>query len=507
MFCSGKFLRYILIICIWMPFLGYGDLQTETQIEEILAPQILVIFGATGDLTKRKLVPALVRLARNERLPKEFIFIGVGRREMSPAQFLEEISAFVPKDDMKFWEELRGKIVYLRGDFEKPETYERLSNLIKEINSDWKDKGDRLFYLATPVSNFTTIVKQLYQSNLLKNQEELSRVLIEKPFGHDLASAVLLQKELSQYLDASQMYLVDHYLGKEMVRNLLAYRFVNPIFESFWNHDHIDHVSITISEDIGVESRGAFFEETGLLRDIIQNHAMQLLSLIAMEKPESFSSEDIRKEKVCVLQSIRPFPICELDHFIIRGQYAEGIINGSNVPGYRQENGVAQNSAVETFVAAKLFLDTPRWKQVPFYIKAGKRLSKKYAEIAITLKTPQRESDQKGSPNQLIFRIQPQEEVVFELNLSGTGATEMAPTKKLSLNLQDNQMHSFSNAYERILFDAMAGDPSNFASYEEHLIAWQLFSPVLDYWKQNPSLDFPDYVGGSEGPDISNLYN
>ena len=494
---TKRVITSILLILCSLPLFGVDTSKFPAE----HSPQIFVIFGATGDLTKRKLLPALTQLAKNEKLPKQFLCIGVGRRELSQVQFLEEISSFVSQKDPELWEKLKDKIVYLQGPFEKPETYEKISHLIKEFNLKWKAQANQLYYLATPQSSFDTIVKHLHHQNLLAEKEgSYSRILIEKPFGRDVSSAVQLQKQLSLHLNPEQVYLIDHYLGKEMVRNLLSLRFDNPLFESLWNREHIDHVSITVSEDLGIETRGTFWEETGLLRDMIQSHLMQLVCLTAMEKPKSHAEADIRKEKVRLMQSIRPFPDEKLDQYIIRGQYDEGVVNGTKVLAYRQEKGVAKDSGQETFIAAKLFIDSPRWSQVPFYIKVGKRLSGKFAEIALTFKSPKGDS-----PNQLILRIQPQEEVIFVVNMPTLDHSKIQ-TQRLSLNLREKYGNEIPDAYERLLYDAMLGDHSHFVSFEEHLISWRLFSPILQRWQQNPPRNFPNYESGSEGPDISALY-
>lgn len=480
-------MQYIRKIClffliIWMPL---HALHVEDQ-----KPQIFVVFGATGDLTKRKLVPALVNLLRHNKLSKEFTFIGIGRKELTYTQFCDDIGSFVQKKDQELWNELKSKITYLQGSFDKSETYEKLAHLLAET-----PHANHYFYLATPQSGFGTIVKQLNEHQLLQNCENCPRIIIEKPFGHDLDSALQLQKNLSHYAEKKQLFLIDHYLGKEMVHNLLSLRFNNSIFEPIWNSDYIENVTLTISEDIGIEGRGAFWEETGLLRDMIQSHAMQVISLIAMERPASFSGHEIRQEKLKVLEAIRPFPIDRLGEFIVRGQYGVGVIKGSQVPGYREESGVDPKSNVETFVAAKLFVDNPRWYQVPFFLKLGKRLTSRYAEVVIKFK----------SENQLIIRIQPQEEIVLELNIPTPGFTDDIKKEKISFNLRKSYGESIPEAYERLLYHALQGDHENFVSFDEHLATWRLYTPVLEQW-QKLSADFPNYVSGSEGPDVSLLF-
>lgn len=377
-----KKISILLAFCLFINFAACGyqaeslsktqELKNET-IDETLPPHILVIFGATGDLTKRKLIPAVVQLKRKGLLPDQFVCIGVGRREMSPAQYHNEIGSFIANEDREIWESFRKKMIYFSGNFEKKDTYARLLQLMQNFDQDLGTKGNRLFYLATPPANFAPIIEQIHQNGLLTDNghpaNPWSRVIIEKPFGHDLASAVELQQEITRHLNESQIYLIDHYLGKEVVHNLLTFRFDNPFIESFWNNQLIDHVTITLSEDIGVGTRGAFWEQTGLLRDLVQNHIMQLVSLAAMERPSSFDAADIRKEKIKLIESIRPFQFEKLDSQIMRGQYGSGKLNGTEIPGYRQETGVAADSPVETFVAARLFIDNARWSGVRFTSK------------------------------------------------------------------------------------------------------------------------------------------
>ncbi|HSX03945.1 MAG TPA: glucose-6-phosphate dehydrogenase [Rhabdochlamydiaceae bacterium] len=440
---------------------------------EKIAPHALVIFGATGDLTKRKLMPGLLQLFKKGELPDSFVCIGVGRRVLSDEEFRKDSGSFIAKEDRETWGAFSKKISYLHGSYEEEKSYVELAKRIKPY-------ANRLFYLATPEAGFSPIIKQLGSHELLKEQNNsFSRVMIEKPFGHDLDSAQRLQQEIAHYAKENQVFRVDHYLAKNMVDELVNFRFSNPLIEMVWNRQFIDHVSITLSEEAGVETRGSFWEQTGLLRDIVQNHAMQLLSLIAMEKPANSSSEELRKAKTKAIQSIRSFPLDHIDETIIRGQYGPGNQNGKPVPGYRQEMGVSPHSNIETFVAAQFFIDNERWNGVPFYLKAGKRLNKKEVEVAITFKSPVNQT-----PNQLIFRIQPNEQISFM-------------TYPLSFKTDPIQQE----AYEKLFREAMTGNSSHFVSFEELEASWQLLNPVLEYW-QNPSKDFPNYRAGSDGLEI-----
>lgn len=440
-----------------------------------LHSEVLVVFGATGDLTKRKLIPALINLYKHHQLDEDFTFIGIGRREISQSQFCDDISNFVSHGDKVIWNEFKEKVIYLQGSFDQDEIYKKLKDRLENKKN--------FFYLATPQSSFSPIVKKLHSHQLLTD----ARIIIEKPFGKDLDSARQLQKELYQHLEWKQIYLIDHYLGKEMVNNVLSLRFDNPILNSVWDYQHIDNVEITISEDIGIESRGSFWEETGLLRDMFQSHMMQVLSLIAMDKPISYSESDIRNEKVKILKAIRSFPLDNINNYIVRGQYDS----------YRKEKDVAANSNVETFVAAKIFIDNERWFNVPFILKAGKKLSKRFAEVVINFKLA----------NQLILRIQPQEEIALVLNVPVPGYVHEVKKEELVFSLREKYQDSIREAYERLLGQALKDDHTSFVCCDEHLLTWGLFTPILNHWAQNPPSNFPNYMSGSEGPDLAILKN
>lgn len=457
-------------------------------------PQVLVIFGASGDLTKRKLIPALAKLAGKGQLPEQFVVLGIGRRKETDSQFRESVSVFIEEKDMRGWQRLANHVFYLGGDFQEEKLYRKLAKRLRTLQGRFKTDGNALFYLATPPLSFAPIIKQLHGHGLTQEDTHWSRVIIEKPFGQDTDSAISLHNELTRYLKEEQIYLIDHYLGKEVLHNLLVLRFTNFVLENLWSHEHIDHVTITLSEDIGVESRGAFWEKTGLLRDVVQNHIMQMVSLLAMEKPKSFVPKHIHEEKTRLIESVRPFS----EATISRGQYGSGIINGKAVPAYREEKDVDPHSSVETFVAAELYIDNPRWEGVPFYIKAGKRLSKRLTEIIITFKS------EEGMPaNQLVLRIQPDEEISLTLNALIPGFRgEMQPVK-LNWPLSKVEGITIPEAYERLLHEAMNGQKFNFVSYAEVLAAWKLFTPVLKEWEEQPPQDFPNYSAGSDGPVIN----
>src|SRR5918997_235045 len=362
-------------------------LRDEQRLPRVPEPGIMVIFGASGDLTARKLVPALYDLAAQRRLPLEFAVVGISRSEMSHEEFrgklrkaLEEHRPGEVSDDV--WESFAGGIFYLPGDSTKPETYDGLMELLKKLDSERGTQGNRAFYLSSSPSLFPAIVENLGEAGLNEGGG-WSRLVVEKPFGRDLRSARELNAELQRYFDETQIYRIDHYLGKETVQNILALRFANGIFEPLWNQHYVDHVQITVAEDIGVGARGAFYEEAGAMRDIVQNHLMQVLCLTAMEPPVTFDAESVREEKVKVLKAVRPIPEDEVDDYAVRGQYTRGWVWGEEVEGYREGEDVDPNSVTETFVGLRLLVDNWRWAGVPFFIRSGKRMPKKATEVAI----------------------------------------------------------------------------------------------------------------------------
>lgn len=370
-------------------------LEEPNRSSRTMDPCVLVIFGATGDLTGRKLTPALYNLGREGMLPPNFATVGFARREKTHEEYRAEVKkdvstySRVKPIDETFWKNFEQQIFYHKSEFDDDAGYVALDALLKELDTKFATRGNRVFYLSVQPKYFPVIIQKLKTHGLIYNhhdKEKWSRVIIEKPFGHDSASAEELQKEISQYLDESQTYRIDHYLGKETVQNLLVFRFANSIFESIWNYKHIDHVQITVAEEIGIGTRGHFYEEEGLLRDILQNHMMQLLSLVAMEPPVSLSGSCIRDEKVKVIQSIRPLSEDDFQNTVIRGQYGSGLINGNDVISYRQEKDVNPNSNVETYLALRLFIDNWRWAGVPFYLRGGKRLPKEEPKLPSSLK-------------------------------------------------------------------------------------------------------------------------
>ena len=490
-----------------------NPLEESTRSSKMPEPCILVIFGATGDLTGRKLLPALYNLARESQLPAHFACVGFARRDKTNEQFrdemYEDVNTFsrTKPVDKKLWNDFSEHLFYHRSDFDNDEGYVSLKKLLEELDGKYGTKGNRLFYLSTQPSYFTTIIEKLSQHKLIYNtnqvQDKWSRIIIEKPFGEDLNSAEKLQKEIIQHIDESQIYRIDHYLGKETVQNLMVFRFANPIFESLWNNHHIEHVQLTVAEEIGVGTRGRLWEESGMLRDIVQNHMMQLLSLVAMEPPSNLSASAIHDEKVKVMESIRPFDAQALRKSIVRGQYNGGIVNEEAVHGYREEENVDPQSDVETFMAMELFIDNWRWAGVPFYLRAGKRLPKRATEIAVYFHEAPgylfKTSKKKNEQNTLVIRIQPDEGISLKINCKVPGMSAQIQPVKMDFRYGSYFGSAPPEAYERLICDCMAGDQTLFARIDEVMASWKLLTPILEEWKKETP-HFPNYDAGTWGP-------
>jgi len=492
-----------------------NPLREGLRLERMPDPFLFVLFGATGDLSHRKVVPALYQLWRSNLLPHEFMLVAIGRRPYNDETFreemlgaLEEYCRVLPLD-VGAWSEFARRISYCRMDFDDPAGFDQLAVRLTQLDGESSAGGNMLFYLATQESAFPVIVQQLGRVGLDREQHSggWRRVVIEKPFGRDLDSAVRLNREVGKVFREPQVYRIDHYLGKETVRNLLVFRFGNGIFEPLWNRRYVDHVQITMAESIGVENRGAFYEETGALRDVFQNHLLQLLTLVAMEPPATFEAEALRDEKVKVLRAIPGFAPHDVGRNVVRGQYRPGWVGASPVPGYRQEPGVDPESETETFVAARLTIDDWRWAGVPFYLRAGKRLAKRATEIAIQFKNvPHRlflESSTDPEPNLLALRIQPDEGILlrFVAKVPGLGLDIRA------VNMDFTYGSAFStdspDAYETLILDALLGDGSLFTRADEVEQAWSIVTPLLEAWFDAPAPEFPNYVAGSWGPEAA----
>jgi len=491
-----------------------NPLREGLRLERMPDPAAFVLFGATGDLAHRKVVPALFQLWRTNLLPHEFALVGIGRRPLGDDGFRTGLRASVEEHGRApltaaAWEPFAACISYQRMDFGDPAGYAALADRLDELDRTRGTAANRLFYLATQPSAFAEIIAGLGRAGL---DHEVHgggwrRVVIEKPFGRDTISAIRLNREVAKVFRESQVYRIDHYLGKETVRNLLVFRFGNGIFEPIWNRRYVDHVQITVAESIGVEGRGAFYEEAGATRDILQNHLLQLLSLVAMEPPATFEANALRDEKVKVLRSIAPLGPLEpaaVAPGVVRGQYGPGWVAGAAVPGYRAEPEVDPQSETETFVAVRLTIDDWRWAGVPFYLRAGKRLPKRATEIAVRFRAVPhalfKGTSVDPEPNLLALRIQPDEGILlrFAAKIPGLGL-DVRP-----VNMDFTYGSAFSvdspDAYETLILDALLGDASLFTRADEVETAWQVVTPILEAWARGRAPDFPNYEAGSWGP-------
>jgi glucose-6-phosphate 1-dehydrogenase len=486
------------------------------QPERTPDPCTVVIFGASGDLTKRKLLPALYHLEQAGLLPKDIAVVGVARRplqETFAADMREGIIAGggVEESDPKLTPFV-SKIQYHAMNFDDAAGYEALKKLLEDIDKKSGTCGNRLFYLATAPEYFSDIINYLGEHGMAKPQDESApngcktwvRTIIEKPFGHDLESAKALNDEVNKVFNEDQIFRIDHYLGKETVQNILVFRFANGIFENVWNRNYIDHVEITAAESIGIEGRGPFYETAGALRDVVQNHVMELLSFVAMEPPVSFEASAVRAEKVKVWRAITPIHPADT----IRGQYGPGNVDGKPVVGYRQEDRVHPRSQTETYAALRLEIENWRWAGVPFYIRAGKRLARRVTEITIQFKQPPlllfKDHEGKGAegikPNVISMRIQPDEGIALRFGAKVPGPNMNINPVTMDFNYEQAFGKSSANGYERLLLDAMLGDGTLFAHRDGVEATWSLMTPILEAWAKDPIKDFPNYPAGTWGP-------
>lgn len=484
-------------------------LQEEGRSLKNPDPCIMVIFGATGDLTGRKLFPAVYNLGKEGLLPTNFGCVGFARREKPIDEFRSEMEKNIDQFsrtkpiDQDYWNTFKEQIFYHQSQFDDDEGYKRLKEYLEKLDQQLKTKGNRVFYLSVQPKFFPLIIEKLHKNGLIYSEDDSqwSRVIIEKPFGKSLDSAGELQTNIQKFLSEKQIYRIDHYLGKETVQNLLVFRFANSIFESIWNAQNIDNIQISVSESIGIEGRGDFYEEEGFTRDIIQNHMMQLLTLVAMEPPANLEGDSIRDEKVKVLQCIRHFKDKDFVKSMVRGQYDKGFINGENAIPYREEPEVDKNSVRETFACFKFFIDNWRWSGVPFYLRGGKRLPKRATEIAITFKKPPGILFPGGKDsNVLAIRIQPDEGIALKINCKVPGPSSPIQPVKMDFRYGSYFGKAPPEAYERLIFDCMLGDSTLFARADEVLESWKIFTPILEYWENNPPKDFPNYQSGVWGP-------
>src|SRR5437899_4761409 len=483
----------------------------DFDVNPAAAPCVMVIFGATGDLTKRKLIPALCNLAQDNLLSPQFAIVGFATNDYTTESFRkmlgEEIPKYAPTPvDLKFWDGIAERIYYVRGDFQDSEEYKRLKEQIDEANKLHNTLGNRFFYLAVAPRFFSPIVNKLGECCLTKEESgQWARVIVEKPFGHDLESAKQLNQDLKQVLSENQIYRIDHYLGKETVQNVMVFRFSNNIIEPLWNRNYVDHVQITAAETVGVEHRGGFYETAGALRDMVPNHLFQLLTMTAMEPPISFDADEVRNKQAEVLHAIQPIGPEEVLTNMVRGQYGPGLIDGQRVAGYRGEPDVSPDSNTETFVALKLLIDNWRWAGVPFYLGTGRRLARRMPEVVVQFRrTPfvlfRNTTVKNLETNRLVIHIQPDEGISLSF-----GAKVPGSVMKLGLANMDFYYCNYfgdehSTGYERLLRDCMAGDATLFQRADMVEAGWSVIQPILDVWHALPARGFPNYAAGSWGP-------
>ncbi|MBV6803719.1 glucose-6-phosphate dehydrogenase [Xanthomonas campestris pv. lawsoniae] len=478
-------------------------------------PCIIVVFGARGDLTKRLVMPALYNLRRSGALGDEFAIVGMDHGDISErawrtnmgqsmTQLLSSRDAEFQTDqfDTATWDWLRERMHYLRGDFTDQGAYRSLGGVLDKLHKRYGTQGNVLFYLATAARFFEPVLLNLGEAGLVRQREGEGwrRVIVEKPFGHDLPSAKHLNATVAKVLHEDQVFRIDHFLGKETVQNILAFRFANGLFEPVWNRDRIDHVQITAAETIGVEGRGRFYDPTGCLRDMVPNHLFQLLAMIAMEPPAAFTTEAMHRRRAEVIEAVRPIR----PEDVVRGQYASGAVNRNAVPGYREEDTVPDDSDTETYVAMKLQVDTWRWAGVPFYLRTGKRLRERTTEIAIRFKpaplAPFRSTEVGGyGPDWLVLHIQPDEGISLQFDVKRPGAQVALAPVRMDFRYRDWFPKEYTVGYERLLQDCMNGEAGLFQDAAMVEGAWRIVQPILDAWKQPPS-DFPNYAAGSAGP-------
>ena len=477
-------------------------------------PCTIVIFGASGDLTKRKLLPALYNLKVLRLLPQDFAVIGVAVTPSSDEAYREKITddinefATRPVENSE-WDDFKNRSYYLEGDFNNPATFQTLAKRIEEVQATWKLPKNVLFYLAISPTFFAKVVEQLGAVSLTTESEGAwRRVIIEKPFGHDLDSARQLNLDLCKHLNESQIYRIDHYLGKETVQNIMVFRFGNSVYEPIWNRRYIDYVQITVAEELGVELRGGYYDHSGVLRDMVQNHILSVLSLIAMEPPSSISGDSVRNEKVKVLEAIRPMDPETVISNTVRGQYGPGVIDGKNVRGYRSEPDVNPQSNTETFVAMKLFVENWRWAEVPFFIRSGKRLAAHTTQVVIGFRRAPLllfggDMEENVKPNRLVLHMQPDEGITMDIHAKKPGPNINLVNVPLDFSYSDFGEHTAATGYETLLYDCMIGETTLFHRYDSVDASWRIVSPILDVWQALPARDFPNYASGSWGPAAS----
>lgn len=495
-----------------------NPLRDGLRIKQSTEPCAMVIFGASGDLTHRKLLPALYNLALEHPLPAGFSVVGFARRPYTDEQFrqqaLDAINVYsrLKPVSPQVWDSFASGIRYLQSSFSDPVGFERLNNLLNALDLERGTSGNRIFYLSTPPSQYPEIIQRLGAAGLNRNRKGWTRIIIEKPFGHDLASARILNRQVGKVFKEDQVYRIDHYLGKETVQNILVFRLANGIFEPVWNRRYVDHVQITVAENLGLEGRSAYYEESGAIRDMIQNHMLQLLTLVAMEPPIAFDANAVRDEKVKVLHALQPLIGHDVITNTIRAQYGPGWVGGKQVPGYTEENGVSPISTTETYVAMKIFIDNWRWAGVPFYLRTGKHLPKRVTEIAIQFKQAplmlfkRSEAHGQVEPNVLTLRIQPDEGISLKFGAKVPGTETQIRAVNMDFFYGSSFLREQPEAYERLILDCMMGDSTLFTRSDEVEAAWTFVQGLLDEWKNEPRETILSYESGSWGPQVADEF-
>lgn len=478
-----------------------------------LEPTVIVIFGGGGDLTSRKLIPALYNLLLDNLLPRRYAIVGIGRRVVDDDAFRTQLREGVERNsrrsgpDEAVWQDFAANISYVSEDVTSPDSGAALTRRLLELDREWGERANRLFYLAIPPAMMEPATATIQRIGVCRDCRR-DRLVVEKPFGRDLDSARTLNRLLSGMFVESQIYRIDHFLGKETVQNIFAFRFANSLFEPVWNRRYIDHVQITVAETVGVENRANFFEQSGTLRDMVQNHLLQILCLVAMEPPISFDADEVRNKKVDVLRAIRPIVGDEVHRNAVRGQYGRGFVEGSQVAGYREESGVPPASATETYAALRLHIDNWRWQGVPFYLRTGKRLAGKVSEVSIIFRSPPHQlfpsaAVDNWQPNRIVIRIQPREGIGTRIQVKQPGTRLLLGEADMQFLYRDAFRAPAPEAYETLLLDAIRGDATLFMRSDQVECAWKLVTPILEAWESVPPSDFPDYAAGSWGPEAA----
>jgi glucose-6-phosphate 1-dehydrogenase len=470
---------------------------------------IFLLFGAAGDLSHRLILPALYALHLHDQLPRQFCLIGTDRSDLTAEQLAAGYRNSFEHTDIPVlgdrWQALADRIRYLPGDMEDNRLYTQIRDRIRTLEKDWNTRAEHVFYLATPPQIFSAIATGLAAAGLHRDRER-SRIVVEKPLGHDLASFMEINGVLTRRFHENQIYRIDHFLGKETVQNILALRFANPIFEPIWNRNYIDHIVVTVAETLGVEHRASYYEHTGALRDMVQNHLLQLLCLVAMEPPAAYAADDIRNHKMDVMHALRPIPLQDISSYAARGQYTEGWIAGRKTAAYRDEPGVQADSTTETFAALKLYVDNWRWQDVPFYLRTGKRMGAAVSEISIRFRPvphralPNTVADS-SRPVSLILQLQPDEGIRWRIYVKEPGTQLRLRTVNMDFSYRRTFRTRPPSAYETLLNEIMASDASLFMRADQVEAAWRLLTPILQSWAANPPSDFPNYAAGTWGPE------